>query len=150
MAANSRLWPPRGRSGNGGSVTRAGRGIRWCLQPRRSAVKRTRDKGHPRRRSSNAAGAAWPRGGREGRGRREGWDLGCEVEGAGRNLFQYLERESKELALRWTPGLSQRTALSALVALSHSFRLFLSVHRTFNESFIPLLYPFRLFIVKSF
>jgi len=27
---------------------------------------------------------------------------GCEIEGASVNLFQYLERESKELALRWT------------------------------------------------
>lgn len=59
-----------GRSGVCGSVTRAGRAgeaaIRWCLQPRRSAVKRTRDKGRPRHRSSNAARVVWPWGGRRG------------------------------------------------------------------------------------
>lgn len=146
-----------GRRGVGrgirGLVTRTGRGIR-CLQPRRSAVKRTRDKGHPRRRSSTVVGVVVrPWGGRRvGRG----WDLGCEIEGASLNLFQYLERESKELALRWTPAFP--VALFTLTILSFSLSLFpntfapscwsigLSTSRLYH-CFTPF---GSVFIVKSF
>lgn len=82
--------------------------------------------------------------------KRRRWDLGCE-EGS-RNLFQYLERESKELALRWILAFPNGRTFHPRHFLSFSFSFplfllpfppFLSVYRTFNESFIPLLYPFR-------
>lgn len=83
--------------------------------------------------------------------------LGCEIEGASLNLFQYLERESKELALRWIPAFSSRTLRPSILA----FSLFLSFSTLspllvgpsdFQRVVYTIALPLsgRVFIVKSF
>lgn len=87
-----------------------------------------------------------------------GWNLGREIEGASLNLFQYLERESKELDLRWIPAFRTSRTFHPYPLSRFSLSLFLN---TFAPSCWSIglstsrLYhcftPFgSVFIVKSF
>lgn len=107
-------------------------------------MKRTRDKGHPRRRGSILLEWYGPEVA-EGVGDVGGVGSRClsaePVEGTSRNLFQYLERENERISpLAFFPAI----ALSIPARPPCSFSSLPSaVHRTFNESFIPLLTPFE-------